>query len=149
MKLTQASQDIIKNCIKEAVKPYNMGSTQSFQVTDFHLQVILGSDELYVFNDDEDKLAEGTVREWSNYVAEEFYNCVEHDLTSILNQLKEEGLFEKLNIMKPYSFVLIDKEKESINELMLIDDDAMIINNGLLKGLDEELDAFLKQLLEN
>lgn len=148
MKLSQASQDILKHCIKEAVRPY-VNSELSLQVTDIHLQAILGSDKLYLFNDDDEPLAEATIKEWSEYVAEDYYNFIEKDLTFILNQLKEEGAFDKLNLMKPYSFVLIDEEKESITELLLVDDDALIINNELLKGLDEELDAFLKQLLED
>jgi hypothetical protein len=30
-----------------------------------------------------------------------------------------------------------------------MDDDTMLLSEGLLQGLDEELDAFLKDLLEN
>ena len=51
--------------------------------------------------------------------------------------------------MKPYSFVLIDEEKETVAELLMVDDlETMFLNDNLLKGLDEELDAFLKDLLE-
>ena len=50
--------------------------------------------------------------------------------------------------MKPFSFVLVDDDKETIAELLLLDDDTLLINEELLKGLDEELDAFLKDLLE-
>ena len=51
--------------------------------------------------------------------------------------------------MKPYSFVLVDDDKETVAELMLVDDeDTLLLNDELLKGLDEELDAFLKELLE-
>ena len=38
--------------------------------------------------------------------------------------------------------------KETIAELLLLDDDTLLVNEELLKGLDEELDAFLKDLLE-
>ena len=50
--------------------------------------------------------------------------------------------------MKPFSFVLVDEDKETIAELLLMDDDTLLLNEELLKGLDEELDSFLKQLLE-
>ena len=33
-------------------------------------------------------------------------------------------------------------------ELLLVDDDTMLVNDELLKGLDKELDDFLKELLE-
>ncbi len=38
--------------------------------------------------------------------------------------------------------------KETIAELLLMDDDTLLVNEELLKGLDEELDSFLKELLE-
>ena len=46
------------------------------------------------------------------------------------------------------SFVLVDDDKETIAELLLMDDDTLLVNEELLKGLDEELDSFLKELLE-
>ena len=42
----------------------------------------------------------------------------------------------------------MDDEKETVAELLLMDDDTLLVNEELLKGLDEELDAFLKDLLE-
>ena len=42
----------------------------------------------------------------------------------------------------------MDDEKETIAELLLMDDDTLLVNEELLKGLDEELDSFLKELLE-
>lgn len=50
--------------------------------------------------------------------------------------------------MEPYSFTLIDDDKETTSELLLVDSETLIVNDELLKGLDEELDAFLKDLLE-
>ena len=51
--------------------------------------------------------------------------------------------------MNPYSFVLVDEDRETVAELLLVDDeDTLLLNDELLKGLDEELDAFLKDLLE-
>ena len=70
-------------------------------------------------------------------------------LKKILNQLMNAGEFSLVNIVKPYSLVLMDGSKESVAELMLMDDDGtMFLNDALLKGLDEELNTFLKDLLE-
>ena len=50
---------------------------------------------------------------------------------------------------KPYSFVLVDDLSGiQFAELLLMDDDTLLVNEELLKGLDEELDSFLKELLE-
>ena len=37
---------------------------------------------------------------------------------------------------------------ERILSSLLMDDDTLLVNEELLKGLDEELDSFLKELLE-
>jgi hypothetical protein len=43
----------------------------------------------------------------------------------------------------------VDEERETVCELLLQDDDdTLLLNEDLLKGLDEELDDFLKKLLE-
>lgn len=63
--------------------------------------------------------------------------------------LKDEGALDKLCLLKPYSFVLVDDEKETVAELLLMDEEeTMLLSDELLKGLDEELDTFLKELLE-
>lgn len=51
----------------------------------------------------------------------------------------------RVSILKP---VLVDEDKETVTELLLVDDDTMLVNDELLKGLDKELDDFLKELLE-
>ena len=82
------------------------------------------------------------------YENDDFYENIERILSSLLCNMKNQGIFDKLTIMKPFSFVLVDDDKETIAELLLLDDDTLLVNEELLKGLDEELDAFLKDLLE-
>ena len=70
-------------------------------------------------------------------------------LKKVLNQLSSDGAFASLSIMKPYSFVMIDAEKETLAELMIVDEEeTMFLSGELLQGLDDELNAFLKDLLE-
>jgi hypothetical protein len=61
----------------------------------------------------------------------------------------KEGELERLAVWMPYSFVLVDKEHESICELLLVDDDTLLVTEGLLEGLDKELNEFLESLLED
>lgn len=56
---------------------------------------------------------------------------------------------ENLPILKPYSFVLIGEDKETINDLYLVDDDTIMLDGDLLKGLDKDLDEFLNHLLKD
>ena len=53
-----------------------------------------------------------------------------------------------MSILHPFSFVLMGEDGETICDLYLVDDDAMMLDTELLKGLDKELDAFLEELMK-
>lgn len=148
MKLSAQSNSLIEAAIKEALSQFT-GDDEQTVVTDIHLLPRQDSGELCIYNDDEEELAKIIIEEWVDYNKEEFYPNVERILHSILHKLKDEGAFEHLSLLKPYSIVLLDEEKETITDLLLMDDETMLVNDELLKGLDEELDDFLKKLLES
>ena len=137
----------LESCIRKAVRPFSQGSSQP-AITDIHIQPNQFTGDLSIFDDEDKELSSVIINEWVNYDGDDFYEEVEQILHTTLNNLKDNGLFNNLSILKPYSFVLVDEEKETISDLLLIDDDTMFIDDELLKGLDEELENFLKDLLE-
>lgn len=147
MKLSQQSQSIIESAIQKAIGKYTRNCEQTV-VTDIHLQPDQTSGLLNIYNDDDEELATIMVEEWAVYEGDDFLEQVQPALRSILSKMKDAGDFEKMNILKPYSFVLVDEDKETVAELLLVDDDTLLVNDELLKGLDKELDDFLKELLE-
>ena len=52
-------------------------------------------------------------------------------------------------LKKNFSFVLEDEEKNFIAELYVADDDTVILGGDLMEGLDQDLDNFLTDLLED
>lgn len=147
MKLSQQSQSLIESTIRKAIGKYPCGCEQTI-VTDIHLQPVSGSGELYVFDDNDEELTCSVIEEWMTYDGADFYKDAERVLQTALSRIKESGGFDNLPIIQPFSFVLIDEDKETITDLLLVDDDTLLVNEELLKGLDEELDNFLKELLE-
>lgn len=147
MKLCQSSLSLLEETLKKAICKYT-GSCNQAIVTDLHLQPNQNSGEFSVFDDEDEELARTTIKEWTGYEGDAFYENVERIFSTLLNDMKNEGTFDSINILKPYSFVLVDDEKETVAELLLMDDDTLLINDELLKGLDKELDDFLKDLLE-
>ena len=148
MEMSEQSRAAITSALKEALCRYVSGGEESV-VTDIHLQPNSESGELVIYDDDDKVLARTIVNEWVEYDRDDFYAVFEPILRTELEALKATGLLEKLSLMKPYSFVLVDEEKETVAELLLVDDEeTLLLNDELLKGLDEELDAFLKDLLE-
>ena len=148
MKLSAQSHASIASSLREAVDKYIVDGERTV-VTDIHLQPTQDSGELVIFNEDDEELSRTIIEEWVDYSEDDFYTIVERILRGEINALKDTGVLDKLAIMKPYSFVLVDEDRETVTELLLIDDeDTLLLNDELLKGLDEELDAFLKDLLE-
>lgn len=147
MKLNQSSLTLLENTLRKATDKYCDSCEQTI-VTDFHLQANPNSGELVIYNDEDEELARTTIEEWTAYEGENFNEEVERILTTLLNEMKGKGAFDAVTVLKPYSFVLVDEEKETLAELLLMDDDTLLVNDELLKGLDEELDEFLKKLLE-
>ena len=148
MNVSEKTRAAISSSIREALCRY-VSEDENTVVTDIHLQPKQDSGELLIFNDDDEELARTIIDEWVECDSENFIAEVEPLLRSEIVTLSDQGYFEKLSLLKPYSFVLVDDDKETVAELMLVDDeDTLLLNDELLKGLDEELDAFLKELLE-
>ena len=148
MKQNKTLYTSIASVILDALKKYASMERRSV-VTDIYLQPNMQTGELSVFDDDDELLSSVVINEWNNSNPEEFQTGCELALKKVLNQLSSEGEFASLPIMKPYSFVMVDSEKETLSELMIVDEDeTLFLNDELLKGLDDELNAFLKDLLE-
>ena len=147
MKLSEASLSLLQRTISQAIGKYT-GSEEQSVVTDIHLQPHASTGELVIYDDDDNPLASAIVPEWSNYEADDFAGSIERVLMTLLHDMESQGAFAHLTILKPYSFVLVAENKVTMADLLLMDDDTLLVNDELLKGLDDELDAFLKDLLE-
>jgi hypothetical protein len=144
MKATPQTIQQIERALKKIISKYPPTREEAV-LTDIHLQAKQDSGELLAFNDDDVELTRCVVEQWIDNNDEDFYEEIIPILRLCIQNMKNE--LEKLPILKPYSFVLIDEDKETISDLYLVDDDTLIFDDELLKGLDEELDEFLKKLL--
>lgn len=148
MNLGSQSYELVEATIEEALKHY-VANGSNTSITDIYLQPKLESGELVILNDDDESLASVVIKEWIGLGNESFV-VIEKMFRNVLRELQDTGRLEQLCLMKPYSFVLVDKDKETIAELLLVDDqETLLLHEGLLKGLDDELDVFLKKLLED
>jgi hypothetical protein len=148
MKLSTPSHNSIVSAIQKALQTY-ASAGMAGSITDIYLQPNMESGELVIFNDDDQVLSSTVVNDWCNANPEDFYNGCELILKKVLNQLFNEGEFATLSIVKPFSFVLVDHEKETLAELLIVDEEeTLFLTDELLKGLDDELNAFLKDLLK-
>ena len=138
---------LLESFLRNALQRYKVES-DVWTFTDFYLHPNPRTGELVILNDDEEVLSCLVIEGWRNYEGVVFYEVVGRILSDVLQAIQQDGFFEQLNLIKPYSFVLVDDDKENLLELLLVDDqETLLLNGGLLSGLDEELNAFLKDLL--
>lgn len=123
----------------------NFVTAEETRVTDFHLHVNGENGELSIVDDDDNSLARVHIIDWEGVHDEQIF---EKELRSLLTRMHEKGSFDNMNIAKPYSFVLVDDDDQDIVDLLIVDDDTLILSEDLLQGFDEEMNEFLRHLLE-
>ncbi len=143
MSISRETQNKLQSVIEKMTKEFI--TAEETRVTDFNIKVNGENGELVISDDDSKVLARVHIIEWEGVHDEALF---EKELRTILVKMQEGGAFDNLNIAKPYSFVLTDDDDIAIVDLLLVDDDTLILSEDLLEGFDEEMNQFLKHLLE-
>lgn len=143
-KATKQTTQQIERFLKKIAQKFPPCEDSSV-VTDIHVRVSQGSGEMLAFDDDDNEVTRCVVEQWINNNDEDFYNGVEQTLISTFSALSP--IADSLGILKPYSFVLENDDKDTIAELYIADDDTVIIGKDLMEGLDSDLNLFLEKLL--
>lgn len=146
MKVTEQTIQQVERAINKVADKFP-ANVEATILTDIHLRANPETGELVAFDDDDNEITRTMIEQWIQNQDESFYE----DITSVIRKCidKKKDLVESMSIIKPYSFVLEDDEKESVAELYLIDDDTVIIDPDLMEGLDKDLDDFLEKLLKD
>lgn len=135
-KATEQTTQQIERFLKKIAQKFPPREDTSI-VTDIHVRVSQGSGEMLAFDDDDNEVTRCVVEQWINNNDEDFYNGVEQTLISTFSALST--IADSLGILKPYSFVLENDDKDTIAELYIADDDTVIIGKDLMEGLDSDL----------
>lgn len=136
----------IKNMLRKVIAKFPAEAEPV--MTDIHLLVNGYTGEIHTYNDDEEELGHCIVEEWAKHSDETFYESIVPILRRCIEDLRQ-GI-EKMSIMQPFSIVLIGEDHETLQDLVIIDgEDTVMLDVTLLDGLEEDLDTFLKQLLED
>ncbi|MBR1504212.1 MAG: hypothetical protein IJ618_10065 [Prevotella sp.] len=146
MKTSEQALQQIERTLRKTIEKFP-SSEEATVITDIHLRVIQETGELTVYNDDDEEITRSVVEQWIDNKDDNFY----HEITPVLRKSieKHKEAIEHMSILKPFSFVLEQEDKEAVEELYLVDDDTVIIDPDLMEGLDEDLDKFLEKLLKD
>ena len=147
MEIEQTIQQVERFIRKVAQKfPAQLSEEDNTVLTDIHVRVSQDSGELMAFDDEDNEITRCVVEQWIDNKDENFYDEVAKTLRDVMR--KNSETIDNLGILKPYSFVLEDDDKENLGELYLADDDTIIVGGDLMENLDSDLDSFLDDLLK-
>ena len=145
MKVTEQTQQQIGRAIRKIAEKFPAREDATI-LTDIHIRVTQETGELMAFDDEDSEITRCIVEQWIDNKDDDFFEQI---ITIIRRCIeKQKAQVENMGIMKPYSFVLEDDDKESIGELYVVDDDAVIIDSELMANLDQDLDDFFDKLLK-
>ena len=144
MKTSEQTIQQIERFIKKTIQKFPKNEDTSL-LTDIHIRVSQDSGEMISFDDDDNEITRCVVEQWINNTDESFYQDVTSTLQNTLHKFRD--VIDDMGIMKPYSFVLENEEKENISELYVSDDDTVIIGGDLMANLNDDLNSFLTELL--
>ncbi|MBO4801164.1 MAG: hypothetical protein J5545_04785 [Bacteroidaceae bacterium] len=145
MKATPQTKSQIERVIRKVAAKFPADADAV--LTDIHFQVKPDSGELMTFNDDMEELDRAVIEQWLEPTDEDLYESAAIIIKQCLNQLREE--VDQMSILRPFSFVLMSEDGETLQDLYLVDDDTIILDTELLQGLDKELDDFLEKLMKD
>lgn len=145
MKATQQTIQQIQRAIRKVAAKFPKDADPV--LTDIHMQVKPESGELLTFDDEMEELDRAVIEQWLEPTEEDLYEVAAPIIKQCLGQLRSE--IDQMSVLHPFSFVLMGEDGETISDLYIVDDDTMILDTELLKGLDEELDAFLEKLMND
>ena len=146
MKATEQTLQQIERAIRKTADKFPADSDTSV-MTDIHVRVIQDSGELITFDDNEEEITRGIVEQWIDNTDDDFYTAIPPIIRKCIE--RQKTLVDNMGIMKPFTFVLENDEKEPVEELYIVDDDLVIIDSDMMQGLDKDLDDFLDNLLKD
>ncbi len=144
MKATEQTLQQLERALRKVTEKFPVTEEASL-LTDIHIRVTQDTGEVMAFDDDERELTRCVVEQWIDNKDDNFYNDAASAFRTAIKKHKDS--IEKMSILKPFSLVLEDDDKETIAELYVVDDDTVIIDEELMAGLDKDLDDFFAKLI--
>jgi len=145
MKTTEQTSQQIERFIKKTVMKFPPDDDTSI-ITDIHIRVSHGSGEMVSYDDDDNEITRCVIDQWIDNNDEDYYDHVAASLHKAFNSMRD--VVDNIGILKPYSFVLENEDREYVSELYLSDEDTVIIGGELMEDLNDDLNAFLEKLLK-
>lgn len=146
MKASEQTLQQITRAIRKTAEKFPATDEASL-MTDIHIRVSQETGEVMVYDDDDKEITRCVVEEWIGNTADDFYEQIVPVVRRCVD--KQKKLIEGMSILKPFSVILEDDDKQTVAELYLVDDETVIIDPDLMQDLDDDLNSFFKKLMKD
>ena len=143
MEVSENTLGKIEKALTKASSKFSKDA-EALPLTDILIQVKQESGELLIFDDDDNELTRCVIDDWIGNTSDSFYNDVQEVIQNFI--VSHKAVAESFNLLRPYTFILIDDDKETIADLYVVDDDTIVLSGHFMEGLQEDLDAFWDKL---
>lgn len=140
---------LITRLFTNLVKGEEARLSPEVRLSDIFVRINTFTGELSLLDYEDEVLGTATIFSW---IVEEqergITTQMREQLREAIAQLESKGLWEEEAFARPFSIVLVGEDWQTIEELLYLDDEHVLLTSPLLSGVDEELTQFLQELLQ-
>ena len=146
-KMNSAVNRLLDQCVRQMHPLY-----KEEEITDFYIHVDTDSGEMRIVDDNDTLLSREVIpsdlmSDEDNDVPDGLLSEIRQALQNELQRMNTAKAFDNVNVFHPFSFLL--ETNDDIEDLLIVDDANYIIGDELLKGLDDDLDSFIDNLMKD
>ena len=138
---------ILRSAFVESLKNYEQANDGNY-LNDLYLSYNADNHTLTFFDDVEKELFSLVLNDVSIAFGQDVLQEIKDTAKYVLKALKEERIFDKEFISKPFTISLVDSYFAVEEELFFLDDQTVKSGGDLWSNMNRELDEFLKNLMK-
>lgn len=124
---------------------------EALSLTDMYVQVKYDEQLFTVFDDGDGVLAQSTIDEldeWRTaHDGDQLDAALRAFLRKVLADERVSQAIHSLDVISPFSVVLVNADMEPVADLITIDDENIYLHDDFWEKMDKELDDFFDQLM--
>lgn len=140
----EKERSLLRNLFQQIICPTERRNPMPLH--DLFVQVDTERGDVNLYNDDDVLLAQCTLFAWADGQNRDKKTLIQL-VRETVSLLEQKGFWENELFVKPLSVELVDDEMNSLEQLLFLDDDIILLDEPLLKDLNSDLNKFMDELL--
>ncbi len=140
----EKERSLLRNLFQQLINPAE--GHNPMPLHDLFVQVDVERGDVNLYNDNDNLLAQCTLFAWADGQNPDKKALIQL-VRETVSLLEQKGFWENELFVKPLSVELVDDGMNSLEQLLFLDDDIILLDEPLLKGLNSDLNKFMDELL--